>query len=85
MVLEVALTDLAEQWVCSYSGRAGAKASAVFATQEEAKAFVERHAQLTSARAPLEWNDNGDSTTVTTPTAVYRIARADPAWADEAR
>lgn len=66
---------MAEYWVCLFEGRAGAKARAGFATEEQAKQFAERHAQITATGIPLKWNDMSDSTLLTTSAGVYSIAR----------
>jgi hypothetical protein len=66
-----------EQWICLFEGRAGARARAVFATEEQAKQFAERHAQLTATGMPLKWNDTNDPMELTTPVGEYRIVRTD--------
>jgi hypothetical protein len=66
-----------EQWICLFEGRAGAKAHAVFATEEQAKQFAERHAQVGAAGMPLNWNDTVDPMVLTTPVREYRITRTD--------
>ena len=43
-------------WVCSFQGRAGAKAQASFGSAEAAKNFAERHAG--SADGTFEWGEN---------------------------
>jgi hypothetical protein len=68
---------VAEQWICLFEGRAGAKARATFATEEQAKQFAERHAQLSSRGMPLTWNDTNDPVTLTTPFGNYQIVRMD--------
>jgi hypothetical protein len=55
------------QWICLFEGRAGAKARAVFATEEQAKQFAEQHAQVTATGMPLKWNDTNDPMVLTTP------------------
>ena len=60
-------------------GRAGAKAHAVFATEEQAKQFAERHAKEGAAGMPLKWNDSIDPIVLTTPVGEYRITRTDEA------
>jgi hypothetical protein len=62
-------------WICLYEARGGAKARAVFATEEEARQFAERHAQVTATRMPLKWDDTNDPTMLTTPMGNYWIAQ----------
>jgi hypothetical protein len=66
-----------EQWICLFEGRAGAKARAVFATEEQAKQFAERHARVGAAGMPLKWNDTVDPMVLTTLVGEYRITRTD--------
>ena len=73
---EVDLTGVAEHWVCLFEGRTGAKAKAVFASEEEAKEFVVRHVRLTSPGMPLKWQDTAEPM-LTTPIATYRIVCTD--------
>jgi hypothetical protein len=40
---------MAEQWMCVFDGRAGARARAVFVSREEARQVAERHAQVLDA------------------------------------
>jgi hypothetical protein len=61
-----------EQWICLFEGRAGARARAVFATEEQARQFAEQHAQITATGMPLKWNDNVDPMVLTTPLGDYR-------------
>ncbi|MGI9148525.1 MAG: hypothetical protein ACR2IK_18575 [Chloroflexota bacterium] len=68
---------MVEQWGCLFEGRAGAKARAVFATEEHAKQFAERHAQVTATGMPLKWNDANDRLVLTTPIGCYRIVQID--------
>jgi hypothetical protein len=76
---EVALQRrVPEQWICLFEGRAGAKARAVFATEDQAKQFAERHAQVAAAGIPLKWNDNVDGMVLTTPVGEYRVT-----WTEE--
>jgi len=60
-----------------FEGRAGAKARAVFATEEQAKQFAERHTRRADLCMPLEWNDTVDAIVLTTPVGEYRITRTD--------
>jgi len=64
-----------EEWICLFEGRTGAKARAVFATEEQAKRFAEQHAQVSTSGMPLKWNDNSDPLVLTTPLGMYRILR----------
>ncbi len=56
MGLELAFgrPQVAEHWICFFDGRAGAQARAVFATEELAKQFAERHAEVTATGMPLK-------------------------------
>lgn len=63
---------VAQQWICMFEGRAGAKARAVFPTEEQARQFAERHAQVMPSM-PLKWNDTNGPTVLTTPYGDYRI------------
>ena len=60
-----------------FEGREGARARAVFATDEQAKQFVEQHAQVTATGMPLKWNDTNNPMVLTTPVGEYRIVRTD--------
>jgi len=66
-----------EQWACVFDGRAGARARAVFPSEEQAKQFAERHALLTATGIPLKWSDSVDPTVLVTPVGDYRIALTD--------
>jgi hypothetical protein len=62
-----------EEWICLYEGRTGAKASAVFATEEQAKQFAERHAQASTPGMRLKWNDTNMPIVLTTSGGNYWI------------
>jgi len=49
----------------------------VSATEEQAKQFAERHAQVTATGMPLKWNDTIDPMVLTTSVGEYRIPRTD--------
>jgi hypothetical protein len=66
---------MAEQWICLFDGRAGATARAVFATEEQARQFAERHAQLSASGMPLKWNTINNLIVLTTPVGNYWIVR----------
>jgi hypothetical protein len=66
-----------EQWICLFEGRAGAKARAVFATEDHAKQVAERHAQVAAAGMPLKRHDTNDTMVLSTPVGDYRIVRTD--------
>ena len=68
---------MSTKWICSFEGRAGGKAHAVFATEDEAQQFAARHAQLTATGMPLKWHDTNDPIALSTPLGVYRIVRID--------
>ena len=71
---------MTERWTCLFEGRAGAKARAVFATEEHAKQFAERHARVGAAGMPLRWsdtNDTNDGVVLTTHAGEYHIKRSD--------
>jgi hypothetical protein len=68
---------MSTKWICSFDGRAGAKAHAVFMTEEQARLFAARHAQLTATGMPLTWIDTNDPNVLSTPFGVYRIVRID--------
>ena len=49
----------------------------MFATEEQAKQFAERHTRRADLCMPLEWNDTVDAIVLTTPVGEYRITRTD--------
>jgi len=68
------LPEIAEQWVCVFEGRAGARAQAVFPSRDQAQQFAERHAQaLTATGMPLKWDDTNDPTVLVIPIGQYRL------------
>lgn len=71
---------MTERWTCLFEGRAGAKARAVFASEQQAREFAERHAQTTDLGVPLRWsdtNDTNDGVVLTTHAGEYHIKRSD--------
>ncbi len=50
----------------------------MFATEDQAKQYAERHAQVAAAGIPLKWNDNVDGMVLTTPVGEYRVT-----WTEE--
>jgi hypothetical protein len=66
---------VAEQWICLFEARTGAKARAVFATEEQARQFAERHARVSATGVPLKWEDTNDPHVLTTPVGTYSIIR----------
>ena len=67
---------MTEQWMCLFDGRAGARARAVFTSEEQARQFAAQHAELmTVTGVPLKWDDTNDLTMLTTPAGNYRIMR----------
>lgn len=71
---------MAEQWVCSFVGLAGARARAVFASEEQARRFAEQHAMsLSGGRIPLEWNGSSDHVELATPIGTYSVVRSSDA------
>jgi hypothetical protein len=68
---------VSEEWICFFESRAGAKAHAVFATEEQAKQFAERHAQVAASGMPLKWSDTNELVVLTTPGGNYWIVSTD--------
>lgn len=65
---------MAEQWVCVFDGRAGARARAVFVSKEQARQFAERHARaVTPSSMPLKWEATNETTAVTTQVGDYLV------------
>ena len=59
-------------WTCSFHGRAGASARAIFSTRVQAAAFAERHAA--QAGEPIEWLEEPDgSWFLSTSHGGYRV------------
>jgi hypothetical protein len=66
---------MAEQWVCVFDGRPGARARAVFVSKEQARQFAERHAQAVAPSGmPLNWEDTNETTVLTTQLGDYLVA-----------
>jgi hypothetical protein len=67
---------VAEQWVCVFDGRAGSRAPAIFASEEQARQFAERHAQaMTTTGTALKWSDTNHSAVLTTLLGKHWIVR----------
>lgn len=69
---------MSERWIVEFNGRAGGQAQAVLGSEEEARAFAERHARaVTSSPAglPLKWSDTSESLVLTTVLGSYRVVR----------
>jgi hypothetical protein len=66
---------MTEGWICVFKGRAGAKAQASFASEEQAREFAERHARTMVTAIPLRWSDNDNEKVLTTIFGDYRIVR----------
>jgi hypothetical protein len=67
---------VAEQWVCVFDGRAGSRARAIFASEEQARQFAGRHAQaMTTTGVPLKWSDTNESAVLIRLLGKYWIAR----------
>lgn len=66
---------MADEWICVFEGRAKGRARAVFATEDQARQFAERHARdVTRNSMPLKWEDAGEAVVLTTQLGEYVVA-----------
>jgi hypothetical protein len=67
-----------ERWLCSFEGRTGSKAHALFISKEQARHFAEQHAfAINSETMAPRWNDTDGECVFDTGLGKYWIMRVE--------
>jgi hypothetical protein len=80
VVLEMGVRRIAtpegQPWVCVFLSRTSGRAEALFATEDQAQHFAERHARaFTSSRTSFRWVHTGTSSLLTIDIGEYLVTR----------